>query len=618
MFTRLLRFLLLPALLALAGAAFAFPDEGEDDFLPVREAFRLVLNRDDSAFIAHWDIAPGYYMYRDKLSVRIEDADGNTLALLGAPDMPAGEMKEDEIFGRVAVFHDALDMRLPLVAPPPDGVATLAITYQGCAEAGLCYAPETERWPADFTGMTPVAAAAAGEPLASAPATTAAALTDSGAVRGFLASASLPAILGMFVLLGLGLAFTPCVLPMVPILSSIIVGQGTQVSARRGFMLSLAYVLGMALTYTAAGVAVGFLGAKFNIQGWLQSPPVLIGFALLFVALSLSMFGFYELQLPSALRDRLNDASGRRQGGKLAGVAVMGAISALVLSPCVSAPLAGVLMFISTTGDALLGGAALFALALGMGLPLLLLGASGGQLLPRAGAWMNAVKGFFGVLLLGVAVLLLGRLLPGWVTLALWGSLLVVYAIYLKALEPLAAAANGWAHLRKGVGLVLLLYGTTLLIGAAGGADDPFKPLGFLAERGSAGGAPAGAEELFERVADTGALEARLAEARAAGRPVMLDFYADWCVACRIMERDVFSQTAVHAALSGYEVLQVDATRNSPAVEALLQGHQVLGLPSILFFTPDGRELRDARIEGELDQAGFLAWLDSRIEPNLR
>lgn len=612
-------------LLLLTAPAHAFFNKTDSEFLPVREAFRLTLESDDHGFTARWQVTPGHYLYRDKFAFKVVDEAGQTLALLGSPQTPRGETKDDEIFGRVEVFHQDVAVRVPLVAQPGLRQASLKVTYQGCAEAGLCYPPETEEWPVDFTGMSPDPDPAAFQPAppVTAPSAKASvgapASDDAGAIARFLADASFLAIVGTFLLLGFGLALTPCVLPMVPILSSIIVGEGHALSVGRGFSLSLAYVLGMALTYTAAGVGVGFLGAQFNIQLWLQSPPVLVVFALLFVALALSMFGFYELQLPSFLRDRLTAASGRQQGGRLLPVAAMGAISALVVSPCVSAPLAGALVFIGSTGDAVLGGTALFALSLGMGAPLLLIGASGGRLLPRAGAWMNGVKAFFGVVLLGVAISLLARLMPGWMALALWGSLLVISSIYLNALEPLPTAAGGWMQFRKGIGLVLMLYGTTLLVGAAAGEEDPFQPLRFLSVTGPATGSsgeqlPA----LFTRVASPEELSDRIAAARAAGRPVMVDFFAEWCISCKIMERDVFSRTAVHAALAGYEVLQADVTAPNETSRAFLAQWNIVGLPAILFFAPDGTEITDARILGELDEAGFLGWLSLRIEPNLR
>jgi len=621
LFSRLLALALM--LLATAHAFAALPGYSSDDedFLPVREAFRLTVERDDHAFIARWQIADGYYLYRDKLQFRLIDGNGNAIDALAAPQAPKGEMKDDEIFGMVEVYHHEATVRLPLNVMPTAATATFRVTYQGCAEAGLCYAPETEDWPVDFTGMSVAAAGAA--PAVANTANSASATAqkpagnDAGALAGFLADASFLAIVGTFLLLGIGLAFTPCVLPMVPILSSIIVGEGAAISTRRAFLLSLAYVLGMALTYTLAGVVIGLVGAAFNLQLWLQSPPVLIVFAALFVLLSLSMFGFYELQMPAFIRDRL--ASRQHAGGRFLSVAVMGAISALVVSPCVSAPLAGALMFIGTTGDALLGGAALFALAFGMGIPLLLIGTSGGKLLPRAGAWMNGVKAAFGILLLGIAVILLGRILPGPVTLALWALLAIAAGVYLGALEAIPANATGWRWFRKSIGIALLGWGIAMGAGAAAGGDDPLAPLvPFAGKAAATAGAPAAGHALFTRVPDAAALKQALAQARADGKPVMLDFYADWCVACRIMARDLFPLASVRAALSGYVLLQVDASDNTPATAALLREYNVPGLPAILFYRPDGSEIEGQRILGEQDEAAFLDWLKTRIEPNLR
>ena len=573
LYVLVLTLLALPALAALPGVA-ADSSVEDDEFLPVREAFRLTQERDDTAFIARWQIADGYYLYRDKFRFALVDGSGKSIDALAAPVAPKGEMKNDEIFGLVEVYHHEVTVRLPLNVMPPVATATLKITYQGCAEAGFCYAPETEEWPVDFAGMSAAPAAVpasgtapAGDATSNAAGTTATAAkpagNDAGALAGFLAGASFLTIVGTFLLLGIGLAFTPCVLPMVPILSSIIVGEGAGLSTRRAFLLSLAYVLGMALTYTLAGVAIGLIGAAFNIQLWLQSPPVLMVFALLFVLLALSMFGFYELQLPAFLRDRLGSVSGQQKGGGFLSVALMGAVSALVVSPCVSAPLAGALMFIGSTGDAVLGAGALFALAFGMGIPLLLIGTSGGKLLPKAGGWMVGVKAAFGVLLLGIAVLLLGRFLPGAFTLALWALLVIGSAVYLGALEPVPAAATGWRWFRKSLGVALLAYGLALGAGAAGGGDDPLRPLAPFTGGGLAGAGSSQEHALFTRVADSADLAARLAAARAAGQPVILDFYADWCVACRIMARDVFPKPAVQAALAGYVALQVDVSANN-------------------------------------------------------
>ncbi len=603
-------------------AALPSASTSTEEFLPVREAFRLTVERDDRALFARWEIANGYYLYRDRLQFKMLGPDGKAIPALAKPDVPKGEMKNDEIFGLVEVYNHALLVKLPLASLPTTGTATLRVTYQGCAEAGLCYAPETEEWPVDLTGMSataiaaPATAAAASTPTNSTKTTENPARNDAGGLAGFLADASFFMVVGTFLLLGIGLAFTPCVLPMVPILASIIAGEGASLSTRRAFFLSLGYVLGMAFTYTLAGVAIGLLGAAFNLNLWLQSPPVLIVFAGLFVLLSLSMFGFYELKVPAFIHDRL--ATRKHSGGDFLPVAVMGALSALVVSPCISAPLAGTLMFIGSTGDAVLGGAALFALAFGMGIPLLLIGTFEGKLLPRAGAWMHGVKTAFGILLLGVAVILLGRILPAPLTLGLWALLAISSGIYLGALEAIPPAANGWRWFRKSIGVAFLGWGLAMGVGAAAGGSNPLQPLApFASGLSSAEQTASNTHRLFTRVADIVELKKALASAQAAGKPVMLDFYADWCVACRIMARDVFPRPAVQAALSGYVWLQVDVTANTEANSALAAAYNVPGLPAILFFRPDGSEIEGQRVLGEQNEAAFLDWLKTRIEPNL-
>jgi thiol:disulfide interchange protein DsbD len=408
--------------------------------------------------------------------------------------------------------------------------------------------------------------------------------------------------LALFLLAGIGLAFTPCVLPMVPILSSIIAGE-PDVTRRRAALLSAVYVLAMALTYALLGTLVGFFGGALNLHGWLQSPPVLVVFALLFVLLSLSMFGYYELQLPASLRERLERRSG--SGGRLTGVAVMGVFSSLLVSPCVSAPLAGALVYISSTGDAVLGGGALFALALGMGVPLMVVGVGGGALLPRAGAWMNAVKAGFGVLLLGVAVWLLERVLPGPVTLVLWAALAIGSGVALGALD--FAPRSGIARVWKAAGAMLLVWGVLLLVGAASGAVDPLRPLGTLAAAGddaSGEGMPR-----FTAVDDLAEVRSGIRQATAAEQPVLLDLYADWCISCKIMERNVFPQPAVRELMGRFELLRADVTANAPRHRELLAHYDLFGPPSLLFFTPEGDELRPFRLQGEIGADDFAQHL---------
>ena len=389
---------------------------------------------------------------------------------------------------------------------------------------------------------------------------------------------------------------------MIPILSGIIAGQGHKISRGRGFALSLAYVLGMAVTYAAAGVAAGMTGTLLSAA--LQSPWVLGAFALVFVVLSFSMFGFYELQLPTSLQSKLSEESGHLQGGRGIGVFAMGALSALIVGPCVAAPLAGALLYIGQTGDAVLGGTALFVMALGMGVPLLIVGLSAGTLLPRAGAWMEAVKKGFGVLLLATAVWLVSPVIPAVVQMLAWAALLIIPAIYLHALDPLPSNARGWQRFWKGIGIVMLLTGAALLIGALAGSRDPLQPLAGL--RGQAMAAE-NKKLPFEPVVSLSDLEAKV---MAAGQPVMLDFYADWCVSCKEMERFTFSDPAVQAKLAGFKLLKADVTANSANDKALLARFGLFGPPGILFFDKYGKENKAVRVVGFMPAADFIQTLN--------
>ncbi|MYF51763.1 MAG: protein-disulfide reductase DsbD, partial [Gammaproteobacteria bacterium] len=464
--------LLRPWMLAVALGAAQMAAAGEQawldeepEFLPVDEAFALSTETaDDGALLAHWDMPDGYYLYRHRFDFTLKDPEA---AVLGPVELPPGKDKVDEYFGAVEVYYHRVQARVPV--RDAQGPVEVGVSYQGCAEAGLCYPPERRWVVVDAAFAPPAAPAAESAPMSGEPATEEQRLATALAERGLLLA------MALFFIGGIGLAFTPCVLPMVPILSSIIVGDAQTPTRWRAFSLSLAYVLGMAFTYAAVGTLMGLFGASLNLQAALQSPPVLIVFAGLFALLSLAMFGFYELRLPQRWQNALDALGGRVGGGKHLGVLVMGALSALVVSPCVSAPLAGALIYISASQDAVLGAAALLALGLGMGVPLLIIGSSGGHLLPRAGAWMNAVKAVFGVGLLAVAIWLLERVVPGPVSLVLWAALLIGSGAYLGGLD--AAAKAGWGNFRKAAGFAASIYGALLLIGAASGANDPLRPL---------------------------------------------------------------------------------------------------------------------------------------------
>ena len=573
-------------------------------FLPADQAYALnVTVRDAHTLQANFTITPGYYLYRDKISFSTDD---KTIRIK-AVNLPKGEMKQDPNFGSIEVFHQSFQAVIALerdTASAKD--ITLNARYMGCSEQGLCYPPITPTLhislPDTTTGMpaTPVAAEAP-PAMAQAPQTTQTPPSEGSQIAKLFKSGNFWLIVSFFFGAGLLLALTPCVFPMIPILSGIIVGRGHKITHLHAFLLSLAYVLGMAITYAAAGVAAGFSGNL--ISNALQTPLVLGSFSAVFVLLSLSMFGLYELQLPSSWQSKLTDTSNRLHGGHLSGVFAMGALSAVIVGPCVAAPLAGALLYIGKTHDAVLGGVALFALALGMGAPLLLIGASAGVLLPKAGAWMDAVKRFFGVMLLALAIWIVQPLLPVSVQMLLWAALLIFCGIYLGAIDSLPHNANTRHKLVKGTGLFSLLLGVAYLIGALSGATDILRPLGNIGRAGVQ--APATAH--FSRVKDVAELDQRIAQAR--GQAVMLDFYADWCVSCKEMERFTFTDAAVQARLKPALLLQADVTANSEADQALLKRFGLYGPPGIIFFDKQGTELGDLRVVGFQDAAQFLKTL---------
>ncbi len=475
--------------------------------------------------------------------------------------------------------------------------------HQGCSEKGICYPPQETVLDVDLTAPAAAAASAATAPAAPAQADT----SETGRIAQILQGGNFWVIIASFFGFGLLLSLTPCVFPMIPILSGIIVGRGQHMTKAKGFSLSLAYVLGMATTYAIVGIIAGLSGTL--ISNALQNPWALGTGAAIFVALALSMFGFYELQMPSFLQSRLTEASNKVPGGHFGGVFAMGALSALIVGPCVAAPLAGALLYISQTGDVVLGGVSLFSLALGMGVPLLAVGLSAGALLPRAGAWMEAVKKFFGVALLAVAIWLVSPLLSAVVNMALWAALLIISAMYLHALEPLAVNAKGFARFWKGVGVIFLVAGIALLLGALGGSRDLLQPLSVF-QGGTGGTAQAATPQLpFKKVKNVAELDAALA---AAGKPVMLDFYADWCVSCKEMERFTFSDPRVQERLKDVVLLKADVTGNTAEDKALLARFKLFGPPGIIFFDANGQEVA-YRVVGYEKTEQFLASIDKAL-----
>lgn len=575
--------------------------KADEKFLEPDRAFVLSVDAVNGGTVrARWDIAEGYYLYKNKFGFDVKDAPGVSLGRFNAPP---GQFKSDPNFGQVEVYHDQVVINLPVArAPAAPANIMLEARYQGCADAGFCYPPITKQ-----IALTLPSGASAFAPAAGA----AADLPEQDRYARSLASGDTALTLLSFFGVGLLLAFTPCMFPMIPILSSIIVGQGERVGARRAFTLSLSYVLAMAVAYTVAGVLAGLFGG--NLQAVFQNPWILGSFAAVFVLLALSMFGFYDLQLPASWQGKLATLSNRQRGGSHAGVAVMGLLSALIVGPCIAAPLAGALIYIGQSGDAVLGGTALFALSLGMGIPLLVIGASAGKLLPKAGDWMNAIKAVFGVMLLAVAIWMLERIIPAQVTMVLWAVLLIISAVYMGALTKLPPEAGGWSKLWKGTGLVMLIYGGLLMFGAAGGGSDVLQPLRGTQFTGGAGLSAAERPLPFKPVKGLAGLNREIELAVASGKPVMLDFYADWCVSCKEMEKKTFADAGVRQMLANVVLLQADVTANDAEDQALLKRYGLFGPPSILFFGSDGQERRDRRLMGFLEANEFRAHLSSAL-----
>ena len=607
--------------------------QDEQELLPPDQAFKLTITvRSAHTLIAEFEPAKNYYLYKDKIAFNPKSAG----TLIEKISLPQGKMKNDPTFGQTEVYYKPFQAVISLKREIPASTQlSLAATYQGCNEPiGVCYAPIDK-----LIKLTlPVAKSVAGV-LADSVSNDATAAADfittkqtdpkskllelpdnrrsieseSIKIGKMFEGGNFWLILASFFGIGLLLSFTPCVFPMFPILSGIIVNSGEHLTKGHGFILALAYVMGMSLTYSAAGVAAGLSGAMLSVA--LQNPWVLGGFALVFVALSLSMFGFYELQLPNSIQSKLSKETGHLRGGHLASVFGMGALSALIIGPCVAAPLAGALLYISQTRDVVLGAAALFSMALGMGIPLLILGASAGAFLPKAGPWMESVKRFFGVLLLGVAIWLISPVIPAAIHMLMWAALLIISAIYLNAIDSLPMGSSGSRKFLKGIGIISLLLGIALLVGVLSGGRDILQPLDKLNLTSISGNNTnktniTESKHLpFQRVSSLTELNKRIAESQ--NKYVMLDFYADWCISCKEMERFTFTDPEVKNRLGDVVLLQVDVTEGTADDEALLKYFKLFGPPGILFFDPSGREIYDARTIGYQNNKEFLAILNA-------
>jgi len=568
-----------------------------NELLEPDEAFNFSASINNSQqIILNWRIAKGYYLYQEKIAATIIEP--NTLSF-STISFPEGQQKTDEIFGETLVYYDDVTLIASFSTPLKQQTEiTIEVSFQGCADIGVCYPPMKKQVTLSFQANEE-----ANTP--SGPLLTNNALSEHDQIANSLFSNTVWLTCLTFLGFGILLSFTPCVFPMIPILSGIIIGHGKNLTTRKAFYLSFSYVFASALTYALFGVLAGLFGS--NLQATFQNPWILSFFSALFVLLALSMFGLYQIQLPIAIQSKLSRISQHQKHGSLWGSAIMGALSTLIVGPCVAAPLAGVLIYIGQTADAVLGGFALFSLGMGMGVPLLIIGVSAGKLLPKAGHWMEPIKYFFGVMLLAVAIWLLERILPASIILVLWAGLLIVSAVYLKVFDRLPGNAKGWHKLSKGIGAILLIYGIILMVGAASGGSSPLKPLAHLSINSK------NSTQLhalsFKKTKNTDDLTRALQLAAQNKQFVMLDFYADWCISCKEMEAFTFTDASVQDALRDVVLLQADVTQNDKEDKLLLNKFSLIGPPAILFFDLSSAELKHNRVIGYMGPDDFLTRL---------
>lgn len=587
-----------PAFDSLSSLNDFFSQESQQpELLEADDAFQFSYSLENNQLNLNWLIAQDYHLYQDKIKARV--INGN--AELENIKLPQATIIDDKVFGKTAVYHGELNAKLDIINPTDNTI--IEIEYQGCSAAsGVCYPPIKQQislaLEPNTTGnnSAPITAEMEANPT----------LSEADQITDTLKNQSVWIVIFTFFIFGLLLAFTPCVFPMIPILSSIIAGQGDNLTTRKAFTMSLVYVLAMSLTYTVAGVLAGLFGE--NLQALFQNPWIIASFSLIFVALAFSMFGFYELQLPSRLQSKLTSLSNQQKGGTLTGVAIMGLLSALIVGPCVAPPLAGALIYIGQTGDAFLGGIALFALSLGMGVPLLLLGTSAGKLLPKAGAWMDSVKAVFGVMLIGVAIWMLERIVPAEITMLNWALLLIISSVYMGAFRS-TSGKSGWFKLLKGLAITLFIYGVMIFIGLLGGSQQVLQPLKVY--QGGALATGQTTDKLnFKVIKSYQDLENELAK----GHPIMLDFYADWCISCKEMEAFTFTKPQVHEALKGITLLKADVTANDEVDKALMKHFGIIGPPAILFFNETGQEQKAQRVIGFKNADEFTAFINKAFQ----